>query len=360
MVWRDGQPVQELGDGEQRGYQALFTANEMVNLCDPFDPSSFSKAHSLAHKFFHQRNGESQHTVHAMGHCHIDSVFTLFFASGPTVSVGKELVSGTFLQDPGLREERPVHSSGRNMGGNGRANHSAALFGFGDGGGGPTQLMLDRLSLVQDTDGLPKVQMSSPAKLFSQLQADSGLLCTWTGELFLELHNGTYTTQAQVEPEESLDPCCFCFLQIKRENRQCEALLHDVEAACSLALCRSEKFLYPAEKLQHLWRFKYNLHFNQKNYETPRSLVRAPSVGLAPVKETKPVTPVSITPQVITTKRFISEQFTFYISNCVLCMFTGSRQGPYGEWDFTGGRLQRWHTGLTVFNQCKQVKVDHK
>lgn len=38
----------------------------------------------------------------------------------------------------------------------GRANHSAVLFGFGDGGGGPTQLMLDRLSRVQDTDGLPR------------------------------------------------------------------------------------------------------------------------------------------------------------------------------------------------------------
>lgn len=38
----------------------------------------------------------------------------------------------------------------------GRANHSAVLFGFGDGGGGPTELMLDRLHLIQDTDGLPK------------------------------------------------------------------------------------------------------------------------------------------------------------------------------------------------------------
>ncbi len=38
----------------------------------------------------------------------------------------------------------------------GRANHSAVLFGFGDGGGGPTQLMLDRLQRVRDTDCLPK------------------------------------------------------------------------------------------------------------------------------------------------------------------------------------------------------------
>uniref|UniRef100_A0A8C7GJJ4 alpha-mannosidase n=1 Tax=Oncorhynchus kisutch TaxID=8019 RepID=A0A8C7GJJ4_ONCKI len=120
----------------------------------------------------------------------------------------------------------------------GRANHSAALFGFGDGGGGPTQLMLDRLDRVQDTDGLPRVQMSSPDRLFSELEADSSLLCTWTGELFLELHNGTYTTQAQ----------------IKLGNRRCETLLHDVEVASSLALCLNKTFQYPSEPLQVLWR----------------------------------------------------------------------------------------------------------
>lgn len=50
----------------------------MVNLCDPSDPRCFSKARSLAHSFFSQRNGESQHTAHAMGHCHIDSGLFLF------------------------------------------------------------------------------------------------------------------------------------------------------------------------------------------------------------------------------------------------------------------------------------------
>uniref|UniRef100_A0A3Q2SY03 alpha-mannosidase n=1 Tax=Fundulus heteroclitus TaxID=8078 RepID=A0A3Q2SY03_FUNHE len=409
--------VKELGEGEQRGYQALFTANEMVNLCDPFDPSTFSKAHSLAHKFFNQRNGDSQHTVHAMGHCHIDSawlwpyeetirkcgrswvtavslmesnpefVFTcsqaqqfqwvkswypgLFSKIQDYVKKGQFIpVGGTWVEMDGnlpsgesmvrqfLEGQRffnqefgmfckefwlpdtfgysaqlPQIMQGcgisnfltqklswnlvntfphntffwegldgskvlthfppgnsyemkgkiedlvktlKNNKDKGRANHSAALFGFGDGGGGPTQLMIDRLHLVQDTDGLPKVQISSPAKLFSQLQADSGLLCTWTGELFLELHNGTYTTQAK----------------IKSENRQCEALLHDVEAASSLALCRNKEFLYPAEKLQHLWRFKETF----KSYQEENtsffffSLVSslAPSVGLAPVKETQP------------------------------------------------------------------------
>uniref|UniRef100_A0A673CTM3 alpha-mannosidase n=1 Tax=Sphaeramia orbicularis TaxID=375764 RepID=A0A673CTM3_9TELE len=136
----------------------------------------------------------------------------------------------------------------------GRANHSAALFGFGDGGGGPTQLMLDRLQRVQDTDGLPKVQMSTPDHLFSQLKAESDLLCTWTGELFLELHNGTYTTEAQ----------------IKRGNRQCETLLHDVEIASSLALCRGRTFPYPVEKLQELWRL---LLLNQFHDVIPGSCI---------------------------------------------------------------------------------------
>lgn len=44
----------------------------------------------------------------------------------------------------------------RNNKDKGRANHSAVLFGHGDGGGGPTQLMIDRLQRVHDTDGLPK------------------------------------------------------------------------------------------------------------------------------------------------------------------------------------------------------------
>ncbi|XP_040824664.1 alpha-mannosidase 2C1 isoform X4 [Ochotona curzoniae] len=120
----------------------------------------------------------------------------------------------------------------------GRANHSAFLFGFGDGGGGPTQTMLDRLKRLGHTDGLPRVQLSSPEQLFSALECDSERLCTWIGELFLELHNGTYTTHAQ----------------LKKGNRECERLLHDAELLSSLALARSAHFLYPAAQLQHLWR----------------------------------------------------------------------------------------------------------
>lgn len=47
-------------------------------------------------------------------------------------------------------------NSVRNNKDKGRANHSAVLFGYGDGGGGPTQRMLQRLERVRDADGLPR------------------------------------------------------------------------------------------------------------------------------------------------------------------------------------------------------------
>ena len=58
--------------------------------------------------------------------------------------------------------------------------------------------MIRRLSRMSDCAGLPKVEMSSPNKFFNDVQHDSKKLCTWVGELFLELHNGTYTTLAKV------------------------------------------------------------------------------------------------------------------------------------------------------------------
>ena len=47
--------------------------------------------------------------------------------------------------------------SERNLRDKGRATASAFLFGYGDGGGGPTREMLHRLDLLKDVDGCPKV-----------------------------------------------------------------------------------------------------------------------------------------------------------------------------------------------------------
>jgi alpha-mannosidase len=118
-----------------------------------------------------------------------------------------------------------------------RSGHSLLVFGFGDGGGGPTRAMLERLRRAGDLRGLPRTSLRSPAEFFDRLEAGAGELRTIVGELYLEYHRGTYTTQAA----------------IKRGNRRCEQALHDTELLCALA-ARLRDFDYPREELRGLWR----------------------------------------------------------------------------------------------------------
>lgn len=76
-------------------------------------------------------------------------------------------------------------------------------FGFGDGGGGPTAEMIRRAEFAGSCDGLPRVTQSRVDRFCELLRADVAAaakrgeeLPAWTGELYLELHRGTTTTQA--------------------------------------------------------------------------------------------------------------------------------------------------------------------
>ena len=100
-----------------------------------------------------------------------------------------------------------------------RSNESLYIFGYGDGGGGPNMEMLERLRRMCDVDGMPKVQIRAPQEAIARIAGDAQELTTQVGELYLERHRGTYTTQARN----------------KLGNRRCEELLHDVELLASLA-----------------------------------------------------------------------------------------------------------------------------
>lgn len=78
----------------------------------------------------------------------------------------------------------------------GRSNSSLLLFGDGDGGGGPQIEHLERLVRLQDFEGAPKVKFGSVKEFFEQLEGNSHDLMKWEGELYLELHNGTYTSMS--------------------------------------------------------------------------------------------------------------------------------------------------------------------
>jgi alpha-mannosidase len=125
----------------------------------------------------------------------------------------------------------------RNFRDHARSNESYFLFGHGDGGGGPTPEMLERLKRVRDVDGLPRVEQRSPQEFFARCEAGARDLFVWVGELYFETHRGTYTTQART----------------KWYNRRSEFLLHDVEFLAAVAHARGQR-AYPASELEMLWR----------------------------------------------------------------------------------------------------------
>jgi alpha-mannosidase len=118
-----------------------------------------------------------------------------------------------------------------------RTNVSMYVYGFGDGGGGPSDKMLEQLGRMADVDGLPHVSFSSPDAFFDATAQDGDKLVTWRGELYFELHRGTYTSQAFV----------------KQGNRRSEFLLRDVEMLASWAQV-TQGYAYPQAELERLWK----------------------------------------------------------------------------------------------------------
>lgn len=98
-------------------------------------------------------------------------------------------------------------------------------FGFGDGGGGPTRTQIKQAEVAGKIPGLPHVKMEMPTEYFRRLNRTlkenpmEGYIPVWDGELYLEFHRGTYTSQAYN----------------KKMNRRMEYLLRDTEMLSVLA-----------------------------------------------------------------------------------------------------------------------------
>jgi alpha-mannosidase len=119
---------------------------------------------------------------------------------------------------------------------NDRASESALVYGYGDGGGGPTEEMLERIRRMKDVAGLPRVTPRAPADFFPRFKANIVDPIVWSGELYFELHRGTYTTHSEC----------------KRDNRRSEEALHDVELLSALAFL-TKKARYPHARLEKIW-----------------------------------------------------------------------------------------------------------
>ena len=125
----------------------------------------------------------------------------------------------------------------RNFTEKGLANRSLVPFGHGDGGGGPTREMLARAHRLRDLEGSARVEIEPPAAFFAKALEDHRDPAVWVGELYLELHRATYTTQADT----------------KQGNRRSEHLLREAELWATTASVRTG-VAYPAEQLDRLWK----------------------------------------------------------------------------------------------------------
>jgi len=151
-------------------------------------------------------------------------------------------------------EPKEVIYSVKNYKDHGRLDQSLYVFGFGDGGGGPTERHLEFLRRGRLAPNYPDVASGKKAlDFFRDAKARSKDLSTWVGELYLELHRGTYTSQAAN----------------KRDNRKSEFLLRDAE----LLACFAPGYpaSYPQAELEAAWKL---VLLNQFHDIIPGSSVR--------------------------------------------------------------------------------------
>ncbi|WP_413989572.1 alpha-mannosidase [Labrys okinawensis] len=104
----------------------------------------------------------------------------------------------------------------------GKTKHPTTLLavGYGDGGGGVTPGMIEREEQLRDFPALPRARWTTIKSFFESAQqsARAQKMPVWLGEIYLELHRGTLTTQSGV----------------KRMHRQAERALITAEALASL------------------------------------------------------------------------------------------------------------------------------
>ncbi|MBI1803778.1 MAG: alpha-mannosidase [Ignavibacteriae bacterium] len=128
------------------------------------------------------------------------------------------------------------------------------LFGVGDHGGGPTNDMLDRIDHLKSLDIYPTIEYGTTQTYLDWLKAqDIASFPVWKDELYLEYHQGTYTTQAKM----------------KEWNRKSEALLTNAEKFSTLATLYGGT--YNSGDLEEAWR---NVLFNQFHDILPGSGIR--------------------------------------------------------------------------------------
>lgn len=87
------------------------------------------------------------------------------------------------------------------------------MFGYGDGGSGCTEEMIELMHRFDKLSVMPKCEHMGGSEFLERNLKNNDNLETWDGELYLEMHRGTFTTKAE----------------LKRANRRLEYKLRNAE-----------------------------------------------------------------------------------------------------------------------------------
>lgn len=115
-------------------------------------------------------------------------------------------------------------------------------FGYGDGGGGPTDEMQEKYEIAKNWAGVPQLKIDTVENFFENLKIEE-TLPTWDGDLYLELHRGTYTSQSKT----------------KYLHKIAEYKLYQAEYYSVIAQNEIE---YPEQKIQQLWEILLHTEFH--------------------------------------------------------------------------------------------------
>ncbi|MGX1933962.1 alpha-mannosidase [Microbacterium resistens] len=116
------------------------------------------------------------------------------------------------------------------------ATMSIAPVGWGDGGGGTTREMTGKAARMGSLEGAARVEWKHPDDFFDDAKAELPDPAVWVGELYLELHRGTLTSQHAT----------------KALHRWAEQALIEAELWAATAAVRRGT-PYPHDELDRLW-----------------------------------------------------------------------------------------------------------
>jgi len=117
-----------------------------------------------------------------------------------------------------------------------RGGATLSMYGYGDGGSGVTEEMLEMVRRFDKVSVMPKTEMTGGAEFLHKNLKDNDQLATWDGELYLEMHRGTFTTKSD----------------IKKANRKLEFKLREAEMLSALNALNGG--VYPADELRESWK----------------------------------------------------------------------------------------------------------